>query len=473
MKKLIFTLGLALLGILMPRTGQADDNIPKADILDVVFQEDGTAYDASPMGNKVEVIGKGMMTTYYNENYKRIVPKLSNPWGGDGTIYYKVDYENNQAFRDALANGHTLEILVMADYSVGSLPDAEYKPFTSHEGGGTGLMIARKEKSANGTNDFTFLPYTGGSYRWANSGVHPEPGAYYHVVGVYNKEVEKAYIYVDGELKGTADAPGDFKFPSEGSTWFGIGADPHGANGNTAWNGEVVIARIYDAPLTAEQIAALYKQTENNRPNYRLLLKNSLDSINAIGEKYHEGTNPGYYTAEVLAQYKTVYDDIALKALTAIESSASDDEYIALRTKLLNAYKALHEHSNPINDGYYYFINAYPGFKNYQSIDKAMCINADKELSWETFNSNSALQLFKVTKLEDGNFSIQNAASGEYINTTVGKNSLVPMSATQETPQTFTLLHSGEWNIANTKNTEAYHALDYKGIAGTDGCIVT
>ena len=71
MRKLIFTLGLALLGILVPRASQADDNIPKADILDVVFNEDGTAYDASPMDNKVEVIGKEMMTTYYNEKRQR------------------------------------------------------------------------------------------------------------------------------------------------------------------------------------------------------------------------------------------------------------------------------------------------------------------------------------------------------------------------------------------------------------------
>ena len=181
-------MGLALLGILIPRIGQADDNIPKADILDVVFNEDGTAYDASPMDNTVEVIGKEMMTTYYNENYKRVVPRLSNPWSGNGATYYKVDYENNQPFKDALANGHTLEILVMADYTIGSLPDAECKPFTSHEGGGTGLMVAKKNQSANGTNDFAFLPHTGGSYRWVNSGVHPEPGIYYHVVGVYNKE---------------------------------------------------------------------------------------------------------------------------------------------------------------------------------------------------------------------------------------------------------------------------------------------
>ena len=470
MRNLIFTLGLALFGILMPRISLADDNIPKADILDVVFNEDGTAYDASPMDNKVEVIGKEMMTTYYNENYKRVVPRLSNPWGGNGATYYKVDYENNQAFKDALANGHTLEIVVMADYTIGSLPDSECKPFTSHQGGGTGLMVAKKNKSANGTNDFAFLPHTGGSYRWVLSGVHPEPGIYYHVVGVYNKEEGKGYIYVNGELKGTADTPGDFQFASAGSVWFGIGADPSGATGNTAWNGEVAIARIYDAPLKAEQIAALYKQVEVNRPDYRQLLKNSLDSINAIGDTFPEGTNPGYYTAEALSQYKTAYDDIALKALNAIEGSASDDEYITLRTDLLNAYNAIHEHANPISDGYYYFINAYPNFK-LQGSEMAMSTN-NNELTWEVFNGNSALQLFKVTKLADGNFSIQNTASGKYINTVAGTSVHIPMSATQETPQTFTLLHSAQWNIANESNPISYHTEGHKNGAGTSGYVV-
>ena len=258
MRKIIFTFCLSLLGILMPRASQADDNIPKADILDVVFNDDGSAYDASPMENPVEVIGKDLIEPYYNENYKRVVPRLFNPWGGNGQTYYKIDYENNQQFKDAIADGHTLEMLVMANYTIGSLPDCECKPFTSHQGGGTGLMISTKSNGANGTNEFAFLPHTGGSYRWVKSGIRPEPGIYYHVVGVYNKAEGKSYVYVNGELKGTADSPGEFQFPSANNNWFGIGADPNGATGNTAWNGEVAIARIYNDPLTAEQIAALY-----------------------------------------------------------------------------------------------------------------------------------------------------------------------------------------------------------------------
>ena len=63
--------------------------------------------------------------------------------------------------------------------------------------------------------DWTFLPHTG-AYRWATSGVQPKQKQYYHVVGVYNKEDQKAYVYVDGVLRGTADAPGNFQFARSG-----------------------------------------------------------------------------------------------------------------------------------------------------------------------------------------------------------------------------------------------------------------
>ena len=58
------------------------------------------------------------------------------------------------------------------------------------------------------------------TWRWAQSDVTPEPGRYYHVVGVWDKTAEKAYIYVDGQLKGTADAPGELIHAKHGgSRW--------------------------------------------------------------------------------------------------------------------------------------------------------------------------------------------------------------------------------------------------------------
>ena len=65
------------------------------------------------------------------------------------------------------------------------------------------------------------------------------------------------------------NADGNFVLPQSGSGWFGIGCDPSGNNGSTAWNGDVVLARIYDSPLNAKQVSKLWEQVrilEENAP---------------------------------------------------------------------------------------------------------------------------------------------------------------------------------------------------------------
>ena len=59
---------------------------------------------------------------------------------------------------------------------------------------------------------------------WTKSGINPDPGRYYHVVGVWNKDEAKTYIYVDGELKGTMDAPGDYVPPTTTTSYWSASA---------------------------------------------------------------------------------------------------------------------------------------------------------------------------------------------------------------------------------------------------------
>ena len=92
------------------------------------------------------------------------------------------------------------------------------------------------------------------------SHVTPENGKYYHILAVYNKEEQKARIYINGELAGEADAPGNFRHANAAARWFGIGCDPNENNsGEQAWRGDVIIARVYNTPLTAEDALGLYK----------------------------------------------------------------------------------------------------------------------------------------------------------------------------------------------------------------------
>lgn len=227
---------------------------PKADLLDVVFKADGTAEDVSPMQNEVITNAGDGLTTYYNNTYGRYVARFDNTWGGAATGWYRINYGTSEAFSSAIADGHTLEAVFMGDYE-GEILKKEAKFFSAHQGGGTGLMLASDAQ-------MTFLPHTSGSYRWAKSGMIPESKKYYHMVGVWNQEEGKAYVYINGELRGTADAPGSYTFPIEAAQWFAIGGDAQNSICEQAWTGDVVLARVYNDPLDISQVKALWRQVE-------------------------------------------------------------------------------------------------------------------------------------------------------------------------------------------------------------------
>ena len=235
-------------------------NRPVADLLDIVFNADGTATDVSAAGKEVKVFGTPAVA--YSQTYSRYVATFTQQMGGAVQMSYRVDYDDDQAYKDKLADGHTMEAVFMADYD-GTFPDVEAKPFATHQGGGTGLMVCKTNNGKDGKNELTFLPNTtDGGWRWATSGVYPEAKKFYHVVGVYNKDEQKAYVYVNGELKNTVDAKGDFKFATGTARWWCIGGDADNANGGNAWNGSVAIARVYDKPLTQEEVSQLYADVE-------------------------------------------------------------------------------------------------------------------------------------------------------------------------------------------------------------------
>ena len=226
-------------------------------LVDFVFDDDGTAHDASPSKNWIDSKKAVNMMTYYNESAGRNVARFFNGLGASvDEGFYKFDYARNQEAKDALADGHTMEVLFMLGEELGSV--GEVKMFSSMEQGGTGFLITDSGRG----RQITFLPNTtdasGKAWRWCTSGVVPEVGRYYHVVGVWDKKAGKAKIYVDGELKNTVDAAGTFNLPNGAlSQWFCVGGDPSGASCQSAWNGDVVIARVFDAVLDDAAVAAL------------------------------------------------------------------------------------------------------------------------------------------------------------------------------------------------------------------------
>ncbi len=233
---------------------------PVADLLDVVFKEDGTAEDVSPMAHEVITKPSTSLMTYYNDIHKRYVANYRHSLGEGVTAgYYRVNYKPNDEFISRVADGCTFEsIMMLGDTDPAGL---EVKWFSSMQAGGIGFILPAHNKS----KCITFLPnistYGSSNWCWTHSDVVPEVGKYYHVVGVWNKEEGKSYIYINGKLSGSTSTPGNFVPVSAGAESFVIGGDsePNQTTAASAWNGDIVTARIYDKPMTADQVARLWE----------------------------------------------------------------------------------------------------------------------------------------------------------------------------------------------------------------------
>ena len=234
-----------------------------ADLLDIVFNNDGSATDASPMHNEVEYVPGASLMTYWNDSYGRYAARFNNaPGDNPSSGYYKVAYGDNPDFREALADGHSLEVLVMYDADADG--EKEIKPFSSMQSGGTGFLITKADRGT----ELTFLPnLTSGGWQWTRSGVTPERGKYYHLVGVWDKAAGKSRIYVNGEQKAEVNTSGDFVFPNNANClWFGIGCDAGDNKAEAGWKGDIVLARIYDDPLQSSSVAALWDEVRDMEP---------------------------------------------------------------------------------------------------------------------------------------------------------------------------------------------------------------
>jgi len=90
-----------------------DYDKPVADLLDLQFKSTGDAKDVSAMKNSVTAKTTNNYTNiYYSPIYKRYVARFENFWGKTPNNYYKVDYSNNSTFKNALADGHSIEAVV-------------------------------------------------------------------------------------------------------------------------------------------------------------------------------------------------------------------------------------------------------------------------------------------------------------------------------------------------------------------------
>lgn len=228
-----------------------------ADLLDIKFNEDGTAQDVSPRKNVVNSwLGEGVMNYY--EEYKSWGPTVTrgqNKTYEKTTGFWESDYT---AYEKNVADSYTIECVFALG---GAHTNVETKAFGATQSGGFAIMIGN---SAAGTNNgdgttyqrdqsIEFIQNNGKGWNFAISHVQPVVGQLYHVFGVWDGQDIKCYV--DGELKATVGAKG-FSHKA-GAHYMGVAGNYNSETKfNGSWNGTVVVARLYDTPLTAEQIAA-------------------------------------------------------------------------------------------------------------------------------------------------------------------------------------------------------------------------
>ena len=120
--------------------------VPQADLLDVVFKTDGTAEDVSAMKNEVKAIGTP--TVKQSLKYGINTACLSdNVWGFIPQSYFRVDYEENQAFRDALKDGFTWEVLVRPVSKIIDVSSEQAAILSTNEGGGGQIFVGNGSQS--------------------------------------------------------------------------------------------------------------------------------------------------------------------------------------------------------------------------------------------------------------------------------------------------------------------------------------
>ena len=301
------------------------DNIPRADMLDIVFNADCSATDVSAKMMFVEHSASANLSTYY-ENYQgcymaRFTHDLySNITSG----FYKINFQSNESFRAELADGHTMETIIRLNSAHSGGEEAKW--FSCHDTGGTGFLLTKSDRGSG----ITFLPRVGGEYAWATSSVNPKVGQYYHVVGVWNKSLGRATVYVDGVKYGSVATSGDFVQPkNEAACWFAIGGDARKnipSSPQNGWNGDVAMARIYDAPLSDEQVAQLWNEAKRDRVTSAINLTN-VENFSRVEVK--PGSRYSVYADGLKSGDVLQFEPLSAVSITQPQCSVEVDRIVA------------------------------------------------------------------------------------------------------------------------------------------------
>lgn len=196
-----------------------------------------------------------------------------------------------------------------------------------------------------------------------------------------------------------------------------------------------------------------------------------IDEISEAGVEYEAGDQPGLYPQDKVDAFNRALEE----ALLCSMEDHTDEEYQAAIDNLLAAKEAVENSVNPLTDGYYYIVSAYPDFMNKQGVEKAMTVNSDTQLGWTTLEMKDPKQIFQISPLASGNFMIKNYWNERYINSAerAAASQKVKLSSTEGYEQIITPIGSLQWIFYNTFSNYAYHPESHSSGSGQGGDIVS
>lgn len=236
-------------------------------IMDIQFNEDGSATDNGKY--YMDVIahpGQGM-TTVDDENYPYgKVVKFTNCDGENNAqitdSFYSIDYSNVIGFQNDLSDedGFTLEMVVKH----GVYARAGQHPWQNPASSNTfGVFLKGVDTSSNfgwmaaryASNDANSSPFTDA----ANLNYSPYLNKYYHYTYVYDKANSKVVFYCDGEFIREIT---DIAEIGAGNR-FAIGGFPTSTSVvEHSFTGSVALVRMYDAAMTSAEAKACYEELD-------------------------------------------------------------------------------------------------------------------------------------------------------------------------------------------------------------------
>lgn len=196
------------------------------------------------------------------------------------------------------------------------------------------------------------------------------------------------------------------------------------------------------------------------------LLKMTIDEILESDYHFATDTDPGFHDPDLVKAYEQAMRDARDAA-----SGGDPETCRTARAALLAALDAVKEGVNPVTDGFYYIVNSDDRFENTQGEEKGMYVGDDHILSWKSFDDLDESFIFYIEKQKNGNYTIRNFSSGEYIYGKDASSTTVSMTIDPTLDQLITSKGSGRWHLSNLNNNNAYHAAGHGTGAGTGGYV--